>query len=374
MAPLGLYIHVPFCASICHYCNFNRGLFDAGLKTRYVRAVAREIQVLGDGTAADTIFFGGGTPSLLDPAELGAVIQACRDAFDVSPGAEITIEANPDTVTRASLEACRAAGVTRLSFGVQSYRDDELIRLGRRHDSRRARDAVADARGAGFDNVSVDLMMWLPEQHLSQWLDSVDALVHVGPDHASLYMLELYPNAPLRDTMARANWSLAPDDDAAAMYEEAMNRLETAGLQQYEISNVARPGFECRHNLKYWTDGEWIGFGPGAHSTRAGRRWANVSATVEYVDMVEAGRRPALEPRVLAADDRWREALMTGLRLTGGVSLEAFRLDFGVDLLAQYGDHLRRCFDAGVAEASRGRLRLTRRGMLLANEVLAVFF
>jgi oxygen-independent coproporphyrinogen-3 oxidase len=274
---LGLYVHIPFCSAICNYCNFNRGLFDEALKQQYVRALQQAIARQGDGSPADTIYFGGGTPSLLEPSEIGAIIEECQRAFQVTRDAEITMEANPETVTPERLAGFRAAGVNRLSYGVQSFRDEELQRLSRLHSASRAGDAFAMARAAGFDNISLDLMMWLPQQTVGQWLESVDALIALGPEHASLYILELYPNAPLRDTMARAQWSLAPDDDAAEMYLQAMARLDAAGYEQYEISNVARPGRESRHNLKYWTDGEWLGFGCGAHSTRRAVRWKNLS-------------------------------------------------------------------------------------------------
>src|SRR5579872_7148590 len=192
---LGLYVHVPFCSAICNYCNFNRGLFDAGLKTRYVEALLREIErahgaglkacTTSEPPAADTIFFGGGTPSLLEPDEIARIIGACASSFDLAPDAEITLEANPETVTDARLAAFRQAGVNRLSFGVQSFRDTELRRLSRLHTAGRARDALAEARAAGFDNVSLDLMMWLPEQRVADWLESVDAAIALSPDHLS---------------------------------------------------------------------------------------------------------------------------------------------------------------------------------------------
>ena len=229
---LGIYVHVPFCSAICNYCNFNRGLFDEALKARYVEAVCREIGSRSEPVAADSIFFGGGTPSLLTRADVGAILEACRGAFDVTADAEITLEANPESVSVASLEGYRAAGVNRLSFGVQSFRDEELSRLTRLHTAGRAREAVREARAAGFDNLSLDLMMWLPRQTVTEWLESVDALIDVGPDHASLYMLEVYPNAPLKDLMSRSGWSLAPDDDVADMYVQSMERLERAGFEQ----------------------------------------------------------------------------------------------------------------------------------------------
>jgi oxygen-independent coproporphyrinogen-3 oxidase len=380
VAPLGLYIHVPFCSAICHYCDFNRGLLDEALKRQYVAAVAADIRGaparLGRGprdAAADTIFFGGGTPSLLDGGEVAAILAACRDAFDVAPGAEVTLEANPESAAGPFLEAIRHAGVNRLSLGAQSFRPDELRRLGRIHDAPQTRRAVADARAAGFDNVSLDLIMWLPDQTVAQWLESVEEAIRLSPEDLSLYMLELYPNAPLRETMARASWSMAPDDDAAEMYEEAMARLEAAGYRQYEISNVARPGRESRHNLKYWTDGEWLGFGPGAHSTLAGTRWKNVSATGEYVARVAAGQPLETERRELTAEERWQEALITGLRLEAGISVGAMAAKYGVDLDARFGPDLERFQDAGAMERDGDRLRLTRRGMLVANEVLRVF-
>ena len=380
MPPLGLYIHVPFCSAICQYCNFNRGLLDGPLKRQYVDAVCAEIRaapgrrgLLPGRPKADTIFFGGGTPSLLEPAEVAAILEACRTAFDIAPDAEVTLEANPESAEEPFLRAVRAAGVTRLSVGVQSFRQDELQRLGRIHDVAQARLAVTRARAAGFDNLSLDLMMWLPAQQVGHWMESVEAAAALGPEHLSLYMLELYPNAPLREEMARAGWSLAPDDDAAEMYEAAMIRLEELGYRQYEISNVSRPGRESRHNLKYWTDGEWLGFGPGAHSTVAGARWKNVSATDEYVARVSARTPLEVERRELTADERWQEAVITGLRLADGISMAEMATRYGVDLDGRFGDDLRRFEEAGAVARVGDRLRLTRRGMLVANDVLRVF-
>jgi oxygen-independent coproporphyrinogen III oxidase len=370
---LGLYVHVPFCAAICNYCNFNRGLFQSDLKDVYVAAVCSEIRLRARGVPADTIFFGGGTPSILEPEEIGAIIQACRDSFGLTADAEVTLEANPEGVSEDRLAAFRDAGITRLSFGVQSFRDEELRRLTRLHSAGRAVQAFREARAAGFDNVSLDLMMWLPQQTVSEWLESVDALIDLGPDHASLYMLEVYPNSPLREQMARAEWSVAPDDDVADMYLQSMERLDAAGYEQYEISNVARPGRRSRHNLKYWTDGEWLGFGPGAHSTIDGMRTRNVSGTAEYAAAVGARGALVAEARQLSPRHRMEEALFTGLRLSEGVSAEAVRAHYGIDLWATFGDELQPFRDLGWLIYDEGRLRLTRAGMLLAHEIMAVF-
>jgi oxygen-independent coproporphyrinogen-3 oxidase len=396
---LGLYVHIPFCSAICNYCNFNRGLFDADLKSRYLDALVAEIRMAGlkacatpfaltsapdiaqpDGVTqpfraalADTIYFGGGTPSLLEPAEIARIIAACESAFDVSADREVTLEANPESVTGARLAAYREAGINRVSFGVQSFRDEELRRLSRLHTADRAQAAVAEARAAGFDNVSLDLMMWLPEQRVSDWLESVDAALELAPEHLSLYLLELYPNAPLKDDMARARWSQAPDDDAAAMYLTAMERLEAAGYEQYEISNVARPGYRARHNLKYWTDGEWLGFGCGAHSTCSGVRWKNVSSTEEYVARVARSATTAVDERRLTPDERLGDALFTGLRLTDGIDLDAMNERYSVDIWRRYGAHLEPFLEQGVLRREGPRLWLTRSGMLIAHEVMTVF-
>ena len=370
---LGLYVHIPFCSAICNYCNFNRGLFDASLKAQYVAALLREIAATGDGAAADTIYFGGGTPSLLEPAEIASIIDACRNAFEVARDAEVTLEANPETVTPERLAGFREAGVNRLSFGVQSFRDEELQRLSRLHSASRAAEAFAMARRAGFDNISLDLMMWLPQQTIAQWLESVDALIALGPEHASLYILELYPNAPLRETMARSRWSLAPDDDAADMYLESMARLDAAGYQQYEISNVARSGRESRHNLKYWTDGEWLGFGCGAHSTRRAVRWKNLASTAEYIATVASGGPPGVERRELTGREALEEALFTGLRLSRGIDVHTVKARYNADVWGIYGAGLERFREAGLLIYDGRLLRLSRAGMLLANEIMSQF-
>ncbi len=372
----GIYLHIPFCAAICNYCNFNRGLHDEGLRRRYVDALIVHIRNAADPSiTADTIFFGGGTPSLLQPQEVARIIQACRDSFDVAADSEITLEANPESSSGETLGGFREAGVNRLSFGVQSFRDEELQRLGRLHSSQTARQAVALARSAGFDNLSLDLMMWLPGQTPAHWLESVEALIALQLDHASLYLLEIYPNAPLRDEMARAGLSTAPDEDAAEMYLEGLERLERGGFEQYEISNVARPrARRSRHNLKYWQEGDWLAFGCGAHATFRGERWRTVSGTAEYIDRIMSGTDVRLDRRVLTAEEKLEEALFMGLRLTDGVDLAAVSRHHGIDIWLRYGQDLAPYVSAGLLVHEPGRrLALTRRGMLLANDVMAVF-
>jgi oxygen-independent coproporphyrinogen-3 oxidase len=369
---LGLYLHIPFCSAICNYCNFNRGLLDEALKRRYVDALEREIRS-APRRAADTIFFGGGTPSLLDPSEIARLLTACREAFDLAEDAEITLETNPETATPERLAAFRDAGINRLSFGVQSFDDDELKRLGRIHSSARAVEVIEAAKQTGFNSVSFDLMLWLPAQSPASWHRTIDRALSLTPDHLSLYLLELYPNAPLKEDMARAGWSLAPDDDAADMYLEGLARLEGAGLSQYEISNVARPGHQSRHNLKYWQAGDWFGFGCGAHSTVDGRRWKNVSSTSEYVDRVSAGQSVSGNVETLTPEARVEEALFTGLRLNEGIDEARFARRFGVEPWARYGADLDPFVQTERVWRKNGRFGLTREGMLVANEILSVF-
>jgi oxygen-independent coproporphyrinogen-3 oxidase len=378
---LGLYLHIPFCSAICNYCNFNRGLFDAGLKDRYMGALLTEIRRAGaaegirevGGASADTIYFGGGTPSLLEAGEIDQIIAACRDSFAVAAETEVTLEANPETTTTGRLRAYRSAGVNRLSFGVQSFRNEELKRLGRLHSAERAVDAVRLARNAGYDNVSIDLMMWLPGQDVPQWLASVEDAIRVAPDHLSLYILEVYPHLPLKQEIDRFGWTQESDDGAADMYESAMAMLDTAGYEQYEISNVCRPGLESRHNLKYWTDGDWLGFGPGAHSTWRGTRWRNIASTEDYIQKIVAGLAVTAERRALSWDERLGDALFTGLRLTSGVDIEIMSKRYGIDVWQRFGNRLMPYLDAGILLRRDDRLRLTRTGMLLANEVMSVF-
>jgi oxygen-independent coproporphyrinogen-3 oxidase len=398
---LGLYVHIPFCQAICSYCNFNRGLYDEALKRRYVAALAREIHEAGDGRPADTVFFGGGTPSLVDPSEIADLVTVCRASYALSTDAEITLETNPETATSSRLEEFLRAGITRISFGVQSFNDAELARLGRIHSARRAIDAVAAARAAGCANISLDLMLWLPGQSRESWRATVSQAIALDPEHLSLYLLELYPNAPLKEAMARSgamrgaadgprgpapavalggpsadeasDWKQVSDDAAADMYLEGLDLLDRAGYRQYEISNVARPGFASRHNLKYWRSGDWRGFGCGAHSTVDGVRWRNVSGTADYVARVTNGAPVGLDRETLSARHRLEEALFTGLRLSEGIDRRNIVYRFGVDPWSLYGRALRPLVNSGHLWVSESRFGLTRTGMLVANEILATF-
>ncbi len=390
---LGLYVHIPFCQHICSYCNFNRGLLDADLKRKYVDALVTEITASGavgqwgcgavGSTASlphcptaplvDSVFFGGGTPSLLESGEVARILRACGETYSLTPDAEITLETNPETVSAERLAAFREAGINRISCGVQSFDDEELKKLGRIHSAEKAVEVIGDARRAGFASVSLDLMLWLPGQSPASWYRTVDRAIRLGPDHLSLYLLELYPNAPLKEEMARAGWSQTPDDDAAEMYLEGLTRLDAAGYVQYEISNVARPGHRSRHNVKYWQSGNWLGFGCGAHSTVDGVRWKNIAATAEYVARIASGQDVRQDVQILSPASRVEEALFTGLRLNEGINESAFAEQWGIFPWDRYGDALEPRIEAGHVWRCAGSFGLTRSGMLVANDVLSTF-
>jgi oxygen-independent coproporphyrinogen-3 oxidase len=377
----GVYVHVPFCRTKCTYCAFVSGDFDESLAARYLPALEREIRTAGaaDGRpVVDTVFFGGGTPSLLPESELVRILDVVRASFELAGDAEVTVEMNPGTLGPAKLEAYRAAGVTRASVGVQSFDDAELRSIGRVHDANEARAAVRMLRAAGFDDVSLDLIAGLPNQPRDRWARNLDAALALEPEHLSLYLLELHPGTKLtRD--AEAGRVARPDDDLAAeMYEATVERLAAAGFVQYEISNFARPrpnggDRRSRHNEKYWTDVPYYGFGVSAHAYTADERRANVRSIAGYADAIERDGTAVAERHALTPRERASEAAFLGLRRLDGVSLAGFRDRYGLDLLEEYREGLAPVMEADLVEVTDGALRLTRRGLVLSNEVFAAF-
>jgi putative oxygen-independent coproporphyrinogen III oxidase len=354
--PLGIYVHVPFCAVRCGYCDFNTYVSTQG-RDGFAGAIAQELEQaraqLGD-RPADTVFVGGGTPSLLDPAELKTIV----DAIDLAPGAEVTSEANPESATRAWLQGAREVGVNRISFGMQSAQPHVLAELDRVHTPGRVADAVADARAAGFERVSVDLIYGAHGETDADWEASVRAALALAPEHVSAYALIVEPGTRLH-ARVQAREIPAPDDDALARrYELVDDLLSAAGLPWYEISNWGEP---CRHNVGYWRGHDWWGAGPGAHSHVDGTRWWNLKRPLAWAARVRNGTSPAAGSERLDAETRRFERVMLGVRLAQG--LDPAELD-----------------DAGRAEAERLRaeglladggpyLTLTRTGRLLADAV-----
>jgi len=358
-AHTALYLHIPFCRTKCSYCDFNTYAGIEPLIPRYLEALAAEMRGYPAGLPVQTIDFGGGTPSLLSPEQLGGLIAAARDLFAVDGDAEVTIEANPGGLDRAYFEGLVEAGVNRLSFGVQSFHEHELAMLARRHSASEAGDAVGAARGAGFSNVSLDFMYGLPGQTLEQWRSTLNQMLQLRPEHLSLYGLTVYDHLPL-GRQVRAGELPAQDEDLLAdMYELASELLAAAGYGQYEISNWAlAPELRCRHNLAYWRNSGYIGLGAGAHSYFAGRRYADEPKPGAYCDKALAGSPLAVECETIGPELARAETAILGLRLNQGIALTPTEL--GV---------LAPCLEAGLLDLDGAHARLTSKGRLLSNEV-----
>ncbi len=386
--PLALYLHIPFCAARCAYCDFNTY---AGLETLfepYIAALGQEIRSAGaqrGRPVGRTIYIGGGTPTVLPAELLAQALAACREAFAIAPDAEITSEANPGTVDRPRFAALRSLGVNRLSIGVQSFDDAELHWLGRIHTAAEAQAAFEAARTAGFDNISLDLIFGLPDQRPATWMQTLARAISLAPEHLSLYSLTVEPGTPLAERVARGLAAEPDDDHAALLYEIACDMLAAAGYEQYEISNWARtggatpdrlpmPDYRCQHNLVYWRREPYLGFGAGAHSFEAERRWWNVRPVSEYIWRIAEGRSAEAGSEAIDQKTALGEAMMLGLRLIGeGVSEARLVAQFGIGLEEAFGRQIGRLAQRGLLERLEGRVRLTPRGKLLGNQVFVEF-
>ncbi|MDQ5837112.1 MAG: radical SAM family heme chaperone HemW [Acidobacteriota bacterium] len=378
MSRAGVYIHIPFCRARCSYCDFATGTYEAALAEKYVRAVAREVEAFASAAPraeVDTIYFGGGTPSLLVPSQLSRLLDAVRRRFKISDDAEVTLELNPGAFTREGLRAFRAAGVNRASFGAQTFDDGELKRLGRTHNADDTRRTLAALRESGFTNISFDLIAGLPEQTLEAWERNLSEALALRPEHLSLYLLEVHEATPLAEQIRQGRYRQPDPDTAAEMYRLMSERTRAAGYEQYEISNFCQPGRESRHNLKYWTGAPYFGFGCSAHSfDGAGVRWSNERDARRYVELIEEKGSALVAREELDARSASAEALFLGLRLLSrGVNLAEHRARYHLDVRASYAADLARFDEAGLIEMDGDVLRLTHAGALLSNEVFAAF-
>lgn len=390
----GIYLHIPFCKSRCSYCDFATDVWRSNDAVKlYADALCREIlseppvsargqslepnstppnwpAAYAAGSDIDTIYCGGGTPSLLEPKQVKQILETVRSKFNIAKNAEITMEMNPATVTAESLPAYRALGVNRASFGVQTFNDQHLKLLARGHDANDARTTFRLLRDAGFDNVSFDLIAGLPGQTMDDWKRNLEEAVKLGPEHISLYLLEIHEGTPLAEQLRSGRRPLPDEDLAAEMYELMINRLADSGYVQYEISNFAKPGFESRHNTKYWRLDPVYGFGVSAHSFDGTERYSNERDTAKYVAMIEnAGLAEVTREEINSAS----EFIFLGLRLNAGIDLDEYRQRFQIDIEKTYRGEIERFLGHGLVEISNGRLRLTKKGMLFSNEVFAAF-
>lgn len=371
--PAGIYLHVPFCKSRCSYCDFATDVYrDSAAVERYVDALCSEIRKARFDTPnfADTIYFGGGTPSLLKPEQVERILEAACTKFDVATDAEITMEMNPATVTAETLVEYKNLDVNRASFGVQTFDDRALRLLARGHDANDARKTFSMLREAGFDNISLDLIAGLPSQTLGQWEANLDEAIQMSPEHISLYLLEIHSGTPLAEQVSSGRQSQPDDDVTGEMYEVMLDRLAAAGYEQYEISNFRKSGFRSRHNTKYWRLDTVFGFGVSAHSFDGRERYANERDTARYIEMIDQnGSAEVMRESV----DLASEAAFLGLRMEDGIDLAEYQREFDIDLIAKHRDDIERLTHADLITVGDGRLRLTRRGKLLSNEVFAVF-
>lgn len=380
--PHSIYIHVPFCLTKCTYCAFNTYTRLEHLVEPFVGALIQEIEIVGlskPGQAAHTIFFGGGTPSLLLPEQVERILSALQRHFDITPDAEITVEANPNDLDRQYLTRLRRIGVNRLSIGVQSTHENELRLFARRHDNDQVAGAVSAARLAGFNNLNLDLIYGVPHQTLNSWEWTIKQVLALKPDHLSLYALGLEEGTPMHDWVAQGRLPTPDDDLTADMYELATDLLANAGFEQYEISNWAMPGHACRHNLQYWRNQPYIGLGPGAHGYAGGYRYWTILSPQRYIECMQAAGEAVYEfPCTPATDEAVRvdrpneisETLIMGLRLIeDGIGWEAFRDRFGEDLRDLHGPVIDRFVGHRLLETDANGVRLTRQGRLLSNAI-----
>ncbi len=369
-----LYIHIPFCLSKCPYCSFVSFPGMDGLHQRYVAALLREAAGLRPDASElllATLFLGGGTPSLLAAGQVAAIVTGCKELFGLSEQAEISIEANPGTIDLEKLSLLREGGINRLSIGVQSFNDRELQSLGRPYSAGDAKAAVRQARAAGFDNISLDLMYGLPGQNRHSWHQTLEEAISLAPDHLSLYELTVEQGTPYHRQLEQGLLQLPDEEEIAAMDLITASLCREGGLAHYEISNYARPGYECRHNINYWRNGPYLALGAGAFSCVEGRRQQRTCDPLRYCELIESGQSVIVEEECLEREASFRETVIMGLRMHCGVSREGLRRRYNMDLGACYGGTLIRLVDQGLLEMDAGHLRLTARGRLFANQVMA---
>lgn len=375
MSSAGIYLHIPFCKSRCSYCDFATGIYQSEMAERYVAALTLDIQTTRSVepiSTVDTIYFGGGTPSMLSPSQIGRLLTAVYESFDVEPGAEITMEINPGSVNSRVLREFRKEGVNRASFGAQTFDDKELARLGRAHTSADTLSTFHSLRAAGFDNVSFDLIAGLPGQTMVGWSENIDRSLELLPEHLSFYLLEVHSGTPLAQHIERGIQPTPDEDLAGEMYELMLERAVAAGYAHYEISNLSLPGRESRHNTKYWTGEPYFGFGCSAHSFDGfSRRWSNERDVAKYVELIELEKSPIVEQQELTQEEMRAEAVFLRMRLMKGVDTREYHDLFGVDLREAHREELSRFQQAGLIEFDGDLVRLTRAGALMSNEVFA---
>jgi oxygen-independent coproporphyrinogen-3 oxidase len=376
-----LYLHIPFCVHKCSYCAFNSIPLPPGedgvlLVTRFLWALRKEISLYADllgRREITSIYFGGGTPTVLSPGDLNMVFELCAKSFALSQEVEITIEANPGTVDRAALKELRNIGFNRISLGAQSFQPAELELLGRIHGVREIYSSFEDSRSAGFENINLDLLYGIPGQSLERWRNTLEQALSLQPEHLSVYGLTFEEGTPLARDIASGRLQPCSEEEEVEMWEEAEELLSREGYQRYEISNYALPGRECRHNLTYWFNLSYLGLGPGAHGYLEKTRYANHQDLVTYITVVAQGKLPRAWEEHQTPEQERLDTIIMGMRLKKGLSRKVFQQRFQISLDQLYGAQLEELKKQGLIDDDGENVFLTNRGRLLANYVLVHF-
>lgn len=370
------YIHIPFCVHICHYCDFNKVFIKGQPVDDYLKALQvemeRTIQQSND-NELKTVFVGGGTPTSLSQEQLKTLLTTIRNTLPIRHDAEITFEANPGDLTEDKLMVLREGGVNRLSLGVQSFDEQLLKKIGRTHQVEDVYQTVENAKKSGFQNISIDLMYGLPGQTLESFVHSLQETFRLNIQHVSSYSLIVEPKTVFYNLMRKGKLHLPSEDDDAKMYETLLQLTKQHGFHQYEISNFAKRGFESKHNLTYWNNEEYYGFGAGAHSYVDGVRKSNIGPVNHYIQQIKDGKLPILEETTLTLTEKMEEEMFLGLRKTEGVSIENFQEKFKQNPLQLFSEQLKSLKNKGLIDISSGNIKLTKKGMFLGNEVFQAF-
>ncbi|CAM3930898.1 radical SAM family heme chaperone HemW [Mesobacillus thioparans] len=369
------YIHIPFCHHICHYCDFNKVFMKGQPVDEYLDALAKEMEltVKDDQDVLDTIFVGGGTPTALDERQLEKLVQSIQEKLNFNQNTEYTFEANPGDLSKEKLTILKSAGVNRLSFGVQTFNDELLEKIGRSHRAKDVYESIENAKAAGFENISIDLIYSLPGQTKEDFIQSIQIALSLGLVHYSGYSLIIEPKTVFYNLMQKGKLPIPGEDAEAEMYEILMDQMEKHGLHQYEISNFAVPGYESRHNLTYWDNEEYYGFGAGAHGYVNGMRQSNYGPLKKYMEPINRGELPIMDEHKVTLEERMEEEMFLGLRKSKGVSIRHFEEKFGRDPMRIFRGQIEDWTAKGLLKTADDRIFLTRQGRMLGNEVFQSF-
>jgi oxygen-independent coproporphyrinogen-3 oxidase len=375
---IGLYIHVPFCVKKCRYCDFVSYPYDAGIAVSYLSALEREIAIQAEGLTEEhkivgSIYVGGGTPTLLTGGQIKSVLNRCSEHFKLKEDAEITVECNPGTVDLEKLQQLRLTGINRISIGLQACQQEMLSILGRGHTWPQVVEVVGNSKKAGFDNLSLDLISGIPGQTLGQWKETLERVVELSPQHVSAYNLKIEPDTPLHRDVSSGYIVPCDEELELEMFWHTRDFLLANSFEHYEISNFALPGWEARHNIIYWQNEEYLGFGPAAHSMMNSVRFSNVESVALYISRIENSISSVKESLRLSREEQISESVFLGLRLIKGLNLDAFEKRFGLSVTEVYGKEIDRLLAMELIEIKDNFLRLTKKGLPLANEAFAEF-